>query len=534
MALLRSLWAFLQTGVWRVRLDDVSRRRSLWLRLLRIAILSFREFGRDRCSLHASALTFYTLLSIVPVAAMAFGIAKGFGLEKTLEHELRANFPLPSIVRPAAPESAPQLLDGESGADATTGTLTVSLEAVGRGDGEGATTETLTTGLELTVRGDGAGAAGTATTATLAAGRTSADDAPTMRTATGGEEDIVSWVITFSNNALENVHGGLVAGIGVILLLWVVIKVLGNIETSFNDIWGIRKPRSLGRRFSDYTFFTLVGPIVAVSAGSLTVTLTGTVSATVATLGLWDWVGGLTSLGLRLIPLSLVWLLFLMTYLFMPNTKVSWRAGIVGAIVGGTLYQLVQWVYIRFQVGVANYSVIYGSFAALPLFLVWLQMSWLIVLYGAEVSFAWQNVDTYEFDPDVRTASPAFRRLVAVAIAHVCVDAFANEDAAPTSATIAKRLGAPLRLVNEQLFALVEARVLAEVRSNGDEKLTAYHPASRTEHLTVADVMARLAHHGTADVPLRPTPTLEHLSKTLEALERRVADAPENVRLLDL
>lgn len=507
MVFLTKIWAFLHTGLWRMRLDDVPHRRSFWLRLLRIATLSFREFGRDRCSLHASALTFYTLLSIVPVAAMTFGIAKGFGLQETLEKQLRVNFPLPSISRSAAepilagaPEpglrvETPGLADG------------VTTSALGGGQfhdplrrGENVTSGTLKTAPSAGV---------------------------------SDKEDVVSWVITFSTNALSKVHGGLVAGIGVILLLWVVIQVLGNIETSFNDIWGIRKPRSLGRKFSDYLAVTFFGTILVVLAGSLTVALTGKITAIVAGLGLWGWVGGLTALGLRLGPLTLVWLLFFMTYLFMPNTKVNWRAGMMGAIVGGTLYQLAQWVYIRFQVGVANYSVIYGSFAALPLFLVWLQMSWLIVLYGGEVSFVWQNVDTYEFESDVRTASPAFRSLVTVAIAHVCVDAFAHDAQPPSAAAIAKRLGAPLRLVNELLFSLVEAHVLSEVRGP-DEKQAAFQPASPTAHLTVADVLTRLAHQGTADVPLHCTPALEHLSQALAAFERRVAECPENARLLDL
>jgi membrane protein len=125
-----------------------------------------------------------------------------------------------------------------------------------------------------------------------------------------------------------------------------------------------------------------------------------------AFLGYFEWA---VVFGLKLIPFVMSWLLFTFLYIFMPNTKVNLVSGIVGGVVAGTIYQATQMVYVTFQVGAAKANAIYGSFAALPLFLIWLQLSWRIVLFGTELVFAHQNVDTYEFEHDCRNASPRWR-----------------------------------------------------------------------------------------------------------------------------
>ena len=151
---------FLKTDIWRIRLKTYPRSKSFFLRQLRIVVLAVRGFAEDKCKFRASALTFYSLLSVVPVIAMMFGVAKGFGLEKRVESEIMKK-------------------------------------------------------LE-------------------------------------GQEDVAKSVIEFANSLLENASGGFIAGIGVAFLFWSIIKVLSNIEHSFNDIWGVKTPRSFSRKFSDY------------------------------------------------------------------------------------------------------------------------------------------------------------------------------------------------------------------------------------------------------------------------------------------
>jgi membrane protein len=403
--------------------------------------LSLREFNRDKCTLHASALTFYTLLSIVPLLAMAFGIAKGFGLAELLEKTIRERIQ--------------------------------------------------------------------------------------------GQQEVVNRLIEFSNNLLASARGGVVAGIGVAFLTWTIIKVLSSIESSFNDIWGVKTSRSLWRKFSDYLAFMMIAPIVFIMAGSMTVLVTSKIEAFVQKMELWGWVGSLIFYLLRIIPFSLLWGLFTFTYVFMPNTKVKFSSALLGGIVAGTLYQIVQWIYIRFQIGVAGYGAVYGSFAALPLLLVWMQVSWLIVLLGAEISFAHQHVDTYEFEPDCLRVSPAFKRLLTLRVTQHCVKLFKKGEAPLTADEIAQQLDTPIRLVNQILHELVEARILSEVKRE-TERVFAYQPARNIETMTVASVLSQLDGHGAQDIPVAQTPELQKLTEVLNAFRELDAHSEANRRLEDL
>ncbi len=478
----------------------MSPRRSFWLRQLRIIVLSFREFNRDRCSLHASALTFYTLISIVPMLAMAFGVAKGFAMQEKLK------------------EFVVEKLDAHS--------------------------------------------------------------------------EIVTYLLDFTDKLLENVKGGFLVGAGVLFLIWTTIKVLGNIESTFNDIWGIKRGRTLTRKFSDYLSFILVSPIVFVVANTMTVSLIALVqdeddpvamvqvlekgeteapaqekknSATLlqdmsstATL-LQDknstvtlvqeksggvaqrfeslkWILPVIILICKLLPILLFIGLFTFAYMFMPNGKVRFSSGFVGGVVAGVLYIAVQRVYVHFQIGVASYNAIYGSFSAIPLFLIWLQVSWLVVLYGAEVSFAHQNVDTYEFEPECLKVSPSFKRLVTLEAARRCVRAFDRADGpAPSAEDISHAMSMPIRLINQVLFELVESGVLAEVRRRDKKKGgIGYQPARNIETMTLQSVLDLLESNGADPIPHSDEAVFEELAESLGAFREQNKDSDANVRIMDI
>jgi membrane protein len=140
----------------------------------------------------------------------------------------------------------------------------------------------------------------------------------------------------------------------------------------------------------------LISPVLVLMSGSATVFITTQVTQITQKVELLGVISPLISFLLKFSPYVLIWALFTILYIIMPNTKVNFKAGLLGGVVAGTLYQIAQWAYISFQISAAKYNAIYGSFAALPLFLMWLQISWWIVLFGAELSFANQNVHTYE------------------------------------------------------------------------------------------------------------------------------------------
>jgi len=432
---------FIKVDIWRIRLADLPFGKSFLIKQLRIIILAIRGYDEDKCFFRASSLTFYTLLSIVPVAAMFFGIAKGFGFEKVLEKRIYENFP--------------------------------------------------------------------------------------------GQQEVLSQVLNFSNSLLQETRGGLIAGIGLAVLFWSVLKVLNHIERSFNDIWEIKVGRSWGRKFGDYLSIMLISPIFIILSGSVTVFITTQVEQITQRIALLGMFSPAISFLLKFIPYALIWALFTFLYIIMPNTKVNFKAGLLGGVVAGTIYQIAQWAYISFQVGAARYNAIYGSFAALPLFLMWVQISWWIVLFGAELSFANQNVDTYEYEPDCLKISPAYKRLLTLQIAHLLIKNFSNGKKPLTYSQISDHLSMPVRLVHNIIFDLVESGLVSETKTKSDKEF-AYQPARDINKMTIQYVLEALDQKGTDDIPVAKTEDYRALSDALKNFSDTMEKSPANKLLKDI
>lgn len=432
---------FLKGDIWRVRLAGLSPTKSFFIKQLRTVLLTARGFDQDKCQLRASALTFYSLLSIVPVFAMAFGVAKGFGFERRLESLLLERF--------------------------------------------------------------------------------------------AGQQEIVSRVIVFAESLLENTKGGMIAGIGVLVLFWSVVQMLSHIERSFNEIWEVKKHRTLGRKLSDYLSIMLISPVLLIVSGSATVIVTTQVRAIFERISFLGPLGSVIIFALSLLPYFLVWILFTFIYASVPNTSVRLKSAFYAGVVAGSTYQTVQWAYINFQIGIAKYNAIYGSFAALPLFLVWLQLSWLIVLFGAELSFASQNVDTYEFEQDSSRVSLSFKKLLSLQITNLLVKNFSRGEAPLTETRVSQELKAPIRLVRTLLRELIESGVIVDVHA-GEGATSAYLPACDINHLSVMYVIEALETKGTDRVPVAETMESEQLKASLQALKETVEKSPGNRLLKDI
>ena len=440
-SILQRIKDFLSYDLWRIRSRKLPPRKSFLIRQLRMLILAFRGFDEDKCSLRASALTYYSLMSVVPMAAMAFGIAKGFGLQKLLEREIMEQF--------------------------------------------------------------------------------------------RGQEEVIARVMEFARSMLETTRGGLIVGVGVAFLFYLIIKLLGNIEKSFNDIWGVTRARSLFRRISDYLSIMLIAPLLLAMSGSVTVFIRTQIVYFTQHISLLGPLSPLILFSLKLLPFLVIWALFTFMYVFLPNTKVRVRAALVGGIVAGTIFELLQWGYIAFQVGVTKYGAIYGSFAALPLFLIWLHISWMIVLFGAEIAFATQNVDTYEFEPDALRVKPSFKRILALRIANLCVKDFCSGQRPRNAEEISRVLEIPIRLVNQILFELVHSGVLSEV-NGGMEDNPRFQPARNVEVLTLSYVLQALDALGTDDIPVEKSEELEKIQDALDQFSAVVENAGANRPLGDI
>jgi len=441
MTMLHKVIQFITTDIWRIESKNTSWSKSFFLRQLRVIILAFRGFKEDKLQLRASALTLYSILAIVPVLAMVFAVAKGFGFDTLLQDQLLTRFP--------------------------------------------------------------------------------------------GQQEVLVNAIGFAKTLLAKTRGGLIAGIGIIVLYWAVIKVLGHIEQSFNDIWNVSKARSLWRKFSDYLTIMLICPVLVILSSSATVFIKTQITLIVDRIALLGFFSPLIYVSFKLIPYVLIWLLFTFTYLMMPNTKVRISSGLVAGIVAGTIYQILQMVYINFQFLLSKYNAIYGSFAALPLFLIWLQTSWLIVLFGAEIAFAHQNNETFEFEQVTQQISFSLKKRLALQIMHLLVTNFSKAEKPITVHQISAAIEIPLRLVQTILLDLVDAKIVSETDSDAGEE-PMFQPALDINLITIGYVINALECIGTDQLPLPQTRESDTITQAMEKFGEAMETHPENQLLKDI
>lgn len=208
---------------------------------------------------------------------------------------------------------------------------------------------------------------------------------PLLQRVAGDSGETVSRLIAYVNNT--NVKS--LGAIGLVMLILTVVSLMGNIEEAFNAVWGVRETRSIQRRFSDYLSVVVVGPILLLAATSMTSSLQSQ--------WMLQWLIQNTYLGdailllFRFLPYLSVWIAMVFLYIFIPNTRIRFASAVTGGVIAGTAWELAQWGYFHFQVGVANYNAIYGTLSAVPVFLVWIYTSWLIVLFGLEIVCAHQH-----------------------------------------------------------------------------------------------------------------------------------------------
>jgi membrane protein len=346
-------------------------------------------------------------------------------------------------------------------------------------------------------------------------------------------EEVLTWIIEFAHNLLEHTKGGLMAAIGLLLLFWSILKLLGHVERAFDDIWGIRQSRPFGRKITDYLSIIFIAPVLIVISSTATVLISGQIKVIVKKISLLEAMGPAIYSMLKILPYGTLWILFAFAYIFMPNTGVRFVSAAVGGIIAGTIYHLFQWAYIAFQIGVAKSNAIYGTFAALPLFLVWLQFSWLIVLFGAEISFAHQNLEIYEYEPGFQKASPEFMRLLALSITHRLVKDFSKAAGPRQDFEIARETQIPLRMVREILHQLVQSGIVSRIRLD-DEQAEAYQPGCNPDILTISYVIKALEKRGQNTLPVAQSPEMSRIAAALQSFDEMIQNSPANVRLRDI
>lgn len=398
---LRGLQSFIIDGIWRVTEDEVSKPRRMWYRAIKIATLSVRGFIQDRILNKASALTYSTLLSMIPILAILFAIARGFGFANLLEGQIR-------------------------------------------------------TGME-------------------------------------GQSEAAEVVLTLIDSYLTQAKSGVFIGVGLVMLLWTILSLTNNIERTFNGIWQVKKPRTLYRKMTDYFSMLLLLPLLIVLSSGLSIFM----STMMKSVEGYALLAPLSKSLVRLVPYVLTAAMFTGLFVFMPNTKVKLRHALIPGIISGVAFQLLQYFYIGSQLWVSRYNAIYGSFAAIPMFLLWTQISWTICLFGAEMCYVAQNLRNYSFSKETDHISRRYHDFLCILIMSLICKRFETENPPYTAEKLSEEHKIPIRLTKKILYELQDMHMVCEAASPDGDESAAYLPSVDINRMNVAMLLSRLDTAGT-------------------------------------
>ncbi len=380
---------FLQHDLWRIDLVHHSKLRAFGVESLRVTHLVLKGVKDDNCKLHASALTYSTLMAMVPFMVILFSIGKAIGFTKAEDSLLKLSTEMPEGIQ-----------------------------------------DFITRLLE---------------------------------------------VVKVTNPAGLGAIGGVV-------FLYIIFKLLSGIEESFNQIWGVQSSRGIADKVRNYLSVLVIAPALMVVSTAATPTI-------MAFLEKMAWLGPILIIGIRLLPVFVLSLAFLAIFMFLPNTRVSFRAAVSGAVVSAILAVMLQILMIKAGIGVTKLGKIYGTFAYIPIFLFWLQMSWMILLFGSELAFAIQNRKTYQEEQAAVRASMVSKLSVAFSAMREAVRIFEGPEASFSATEFARENNIPIRLMNEVVEVLVRARLLGVVASEGAERYAILQAPEHVSAKKIYDLM---------------------------------------------
>jgi len=385
--------------IWSVNERGLSWYERLGLRVLKRFVITWECITKNNILNYASALTYSSMLAAVPVLAIIFAIARGFGFDTVIETRLRNSL--------------------------------------------------------------------------------------------AGNPDIADTILYFVESYLQHTKGGVFIGIGLIFLLYTLLSLTRNIEEAFNTIWFVKRSRSVYRQILDYFSIFLLIPFVVVIISGLGVFL----QTFKAFLPDTQLMSKTMSFALHVSPVVFATLAFMALFTLMPNTRVKWQHTIWPSIMAGLAFMIVEWVYVHYQIKLSAYNAIYGSFAAIPLFMLWMQISWCICLFGAQLCYANQSLHTYAFERISDELSRRYRdTLILLLMSRICKH-FASGMKPFTAHRLAADTHLPDSLVDLLLGELTDMNLLVEVRNEpGDEPH--YLPAIDIHRITVGMVTRRIDSHG--------------------------------------
>lgn len=424
---------FLSIGIWRIDTNGLGRLRGISYNIIKSFILTYRNLDWSLINTRASALTYSTLLSLVPLLAVLFAIARGFGFQNIVQSELFGYFK--------------------------------------------------------------------------------------------GQQEVLSKAMVFIDKSLEYAQGGVFLGIGIILLLYTVLNLMSNIEENFNSTWGVKNGRSYYRQFTDYTGLFLITPVFLVCNAGFSLILNSSLET--------QFIGVFINPFIQILPFLITILLFAFIYAYIPNTKVNIGSAIFAGIIAGLAFQVFQQVYISGQLWISKYNTIYGSFAALPLLLLWLQISWLIVLIGVELSFSHQNIAKFNFEKETKGITRRYKDFIILLISTLIVKRFETGEKPYTANEISEKYKIPTRLTNDIIYLLADLHIIIETPSDKD-MVPAYIPAIDIHKISVSYLFQKVDSFGFEDFNIDITEEFIDEWNVINDIRNTIFEKEKNTLIKDL
>jgi membrane protein len=434
----KSLANYLKVDIWKS--TKTEGLKGYGLKWVKIAIITAKEFNKDKIVLQSSALTYLSILSIVPLVAMIFGISKGFGIENLIESELDKIFL--------------------------------------------------------------------------------------------GQEVVKDAIFGFAKNMLNNTKGNLIVGVSIVVLFFTVMRLLNNIEDVFNNIWGKKTARNLIRKFTDYLAMIVVAPILIILSSGVTIMVENQLRRIAQSVQVEEYVIPLVFFIVKYSPFLLIWLLFTMIYVIMPNTKVKIKSGLIAGVIAGSMFQFLQRGFIDLSFLMSNYGVVYGGLAVLPLFFIFNQLSWTIVFIGGELSFAHQTVDEYIPDQKDIGFSQAEKRKIALLVVHTIVKGFEIGEHPLTKRVLSEQLKIPHRFVSDAVNQLLKAGVLTKSIMS-DTSRHVYLPSIDINKIDIQYVARHLDEFG-EQIICTHEEAVEVISNALGGMNEEFSNSKSNKLLKDI
>ncbi len=432
---------FFKDGIWEIDDENLPIYKKLPLNVVKVIIIAIKSYGKDETPIHASALTYFSMLSIVPVIAVGVAIAKGFGLESMLEEEIANSL--------------------------------------------------------------------------------------------AGQKEVSAYLLTFAKSMLSTTKGGILAVVSISVLLYTVLKLFHQIENTFNIIWKVERSRSFIRKFTDYLAIVLIAPILVVLSGTVNVYITTILRDFSQNTDYFKLISPIIFFSIKMIPYFLIWILFTLLYLIMPNKGVKFTHAFIAGLLAGTAYQLIQFFYINFQIGFSRYNAIYGSFAALPLFLIWLQLSWNVVLFGAQIAAAFENIKSFGYKNVYPLLSQANKRILSLLVLKKIVNRFKEDKPALTATELSEESQLPLLFVSNIIDELTDVRLISKITN--DKNPNSYQPARDISLMNFAEVIEKLNEQGeTKLLSVTKDVDFESINKLVTDFSQTIKENYSNTLIKDL